>query len=89
MEKKIVRMVQMKKIIKIKKGEYLLAIANNSVATTYKIDSALDISKWSLETLGFIVGNLKKVGYNRCEVLTIEDENDDKDPAVKIDSDEK
>lgn len=62
----------LKKILKIRKGEYLLEIRNNAVATTYLADSALDISNWSLEQLGYIIGNLKKVGYTKASVVTVE-----------------
>lgn len=64
----------MKKILQIKKGEYLLEIRNSAVATTYNQDSALDISDWSLEQLGFITGNLRNVGYKKVKVLTIVEE---------------
>lgn len=61
-----------KKIIQVKKGEYLLEIRENSVATTYNMDVAMDISNWSLGQLGYIIGNLKRVGYTKCKVLEIE-----------------
>lgn len=63
-----------KKILQIKKGEYLLEIRNNAVATTYNKDVAMDITDWSLEQLGFIIGNLKKVGYTKCCILEIKEE---------------
>lgn len=62
-----------KKILQIKNGEYLLEIRGNAVATTYNQDIALDISGWKLDQVGFIVGNLKKVGYTKTKILTIED----------------
>lgn len=64
-----------KKILQIKKGEYLLEIRNNAIATTYSQIDALDITNWSLEQLGFIVGNLKKVGYNKAKVIDIIESN--------------
>lgn len=70
--------VIVKKILKIKNGEYLLEVRGNAVATTYNKDYAMDISNWSLEQLGYIVGNLKKVGYTSAEVMTIS-KNSDKD----------
>lgn len=69
-------MAKNKKVLQIKKGEYLLEIRNNAVATTYNLDYALDISDWKLEQLGFIVGNLKKVGYKNCTVVTIANEDE-------------
>lgn len=68
----------MKKVLQIKKGEYLLEIRNNSVATTYKTEHALDISKWSLKQLGFIVENLRKVGYEGCNIVEIDEETNEK-----------
>lgn len=67
----------MKKILQIKKGEYLLEVMNGSIKTTYNKDIALDISNWSLEQLGYIVSNLKKVGYTKAKVLTISESLED------------
>jgi hypothetical protein len=65
----------MKKILQIKKGEYLHSILNEgAIDTTYHKEFAMDIKNWSLEQLGYIVENLKKVGYVDAEVLTIVDE---------------
>jgi hypothetical protein len=77
-----------KKVLQIKKGEYLLEIRNNAVATTYSLDSALDISSWKLEQLGFIVGNLKNVGYKNCTVLTIANEDEQESEGVVEDEQE-
>jgi len=74
--KETINMKTVKKILQIKKGEYLLEIRNNSVATTYNKDVAMDISGWRLEQLGFIIGNLKKVGYTKCEVIEIKEESE-------------
>ena len=63
--------VKVKKILKIRKGEWLLEIRNNAVATTYLVDSAMDISNWSIEQLGNIIDNLKKVGYTKASIETI------------------
>jgi hypothetical protein len=68
-----------KKILQIKKGEYLLEIMTNngvinSVKTTYNKDIALDISSMSLEQVGFLVENFKTVGYTKCKIVTIEPE---------------
>lgn len=79
-------MKTVKKILQIKNGEYLLEIRNNAVATTYNRDVAMDITSWSLEQLGYIIGNLKKVGYTKCKIVEIkevveekgESENDEK-----------
>lgn len=75
-----------RKVLQIKKGEYLLEVRNNSIATTYNLDSALDVGAWKLEKLGFIVGNLKKVGYTKCAVVTIADE--DEQEAGEIENNE-
>lgn len=82
MEKKVV-----KKVLKIKNGEYLLEIRNNAVATTYNLDHALDISNWSLEQLGYIVGNLKKVGYSKASIVHVHEEV--KPEEKEINTDEK
>lgn len=65
-----------KKILQIKKGEYLHAVlkSGGAIDTTYHTQFALDISSWDLDTLGHIVSNLKKVGYTDAQILTIEDE---------------
>lgn len=64
--------VKVKKVLKIRKGEYLLEIRNSAVATTYLVDSAMDISDWSMKQLGYIIENLKKVGYTKASIETIE-----------------
>lgn len=64
--------VKVKKILKIRKGEYLLEIRNSAIATTYLEDSAMDISDWSMKQLGYIIENLKKVGYTKASVEIIE-----------------
>lgn len=61
-----------KKILRIRKGEYLLAMEVNGIATTYNKDSAMDISNWSLEQLGMILSNLKRVGYKKATIEVIE-----------------
>ncbi|AYP68209.1 hypothetical protein PQE75_gp077 [Bacillus phage vB_BcoS-136] len=61
-----------KKILEIRKGEYLLEIRNNAVVTTYNQDIAMDISDWKWEQVEYIVSNLVKVGYSKCKVITIE-----------------
>lgn len=61
-----------KKIIQIKKGEFLLDVSRDGVFTTYKRNSAMDISNWTLERLGYILGNLHKVGYDKATVITVE-----------------
>lgn len=66
----------MRKILQIKKGEYLLEILNGgkAISTTYNQDVAMDISGWSLQQVGHVVANLKKVGYNKAKILTIDTE---------------
>lgn len=61
-----------KKVLQIKKNEYLLEIRNNAVATTYNIEHAEDLSNWRIEQLSFIISNLKKVGYNKCKILNLD-----------------
>lgn len=61
----------MKKILQIKKGEYLLEVRGGAVATTYNKDVALDISHWKWEQVEFIVSNLVKVGYEKCKVVEV------------------
>lgn len=74
MEEKISNKEIIKKVIQIKKGEYLLEIRNNAVATTYNLDHALDVTNWSLKQLGYIVGNLEKVGYSKVKVSSVSKE---------------
>lgn len=62
------------KILQIKKGEFLLDVMFGSVKTTYKRKSAMDISDWSLEKITIILSNLKKVGYDKCKVIDVEEE---------------
>lgn len=61
-----------KKIIRIRKGEYLMAMEVNGVVTTYNKDKAMDISNWTLEQLGMILSNLKRVGYKKATIEVIE-----------------
>ena len=66
-----------KKILQIKKGEYLLEVMVNNgtingVKTTHNQDVALNISNMSLEQVGFLVENFRKVGYKKAKILTIE-----------------
>ncbi|UNH58349.1 hypothetical protein [Bacillus phage vB_BsuS_PJN02] len=44
-----------KKIIRIKNGEFILDITKDGVLTTYKRDSAMDISGWAFDKLAFII----------------------------------
>lgn len=60
-----------KKVLRIKKGEYLLAVTGEGVKTTFDVKKAMDITSWSLEELGYIVSNLKRVGYRKTEVETV------------------
>jgi len=61
-----------KKILQIRKGEYLLELRSDGIATTYNKEIALDISNWDLENLGLVVRGLKSVGYKKSQVLTVE-----------------
>ena len=68
-----------KKIIQIKKGEYLLELMTNKgvisgIKSTYNKDVALDISNMSIQQVGFLVENFRKVGYTKAKILTIEPE---------------
>jgi hypothetical protein len=63
-----------RKVLQIKKGEYILKIIDRGIETTYNIEDALDIRHWSIEQLGNMVGNLHKVGYTKAKIVTIEEE---------------
>lgn len=60
-----------KSVLQIKNGEYLLEIRGNAVATTYKKESALDITEWKWEQVEYIVSNLYKVGYTKCKIVEV------------------
>lgn len=68
--------MNMKKIIQIKNGEYLLDVKERSVVTTYKRNSAMDVTNWSLDTMLGILSGLKSVGYDEVKVIEIEDKED-------------
>lgn len=65
---------EVKKIVQVKNGEYLLDVAEKSVVTTYKRKSAIDVSEWSFDTLSYILSGLKSVGYDDVKILEIEKE---------------
>lgn len=66
----------MKKILQIKKGEYLLEVVNGGISTTYKKEDAFDISNWSMEQLANITVGLQGAGYTKYKILTIQDKAD-------------
>lgn len=72
-----------KKILRIRQGEYLLAVEPKGVVTTHDKDRAMDISMWSLDQLGHMVKNLSRVGYKKAQVETVELEAND--PTLKAD----
>jgi hypothetical protein len=78
-------MTTSKKVLEIKKGEYLLEILNNghSVNTTYNIDHAMDVSSMELEHVGFLVENFKRVGYTKVKIVTVEPKEEVKEEAPK------
>lgn len=81
----------MKKILQIKKGEFLHSILHSgAIDTTYHIKFAMDIKNWDLEQLGYIVGNLKKVGYSDASILTVADEDEQEEGIIEeeVESDE-
>lgn len=52
-----------KKVLQIRKGEYLLDILlEGGIRTTYNESDAMDISGWDFNQFAYIVNNLKKVG---------------------------
>jgi hypothetical protein len=62
-----------KAILQIKNGEYLLDVLHSgAINTTYKRDSAMDISGWSFEQVSHIISNLHKVGYTTAQVINVE-----------------
>lgn len=63
-----------KKILQIKKGEFLLDVTKDGILTTYKRDSAMDISVWSIDQLAHVTSNLHKVGYKSAKVIVIKGE---------------
>lgn len=63
----------MKKVLRIRKGEYLLSLQRTGLLTTFDRDKGLDISDWTIAQLGHIVTCLKEVGYNKVVVERIEE----------------
>lgn len=70
-----------KKVLRIRKGEYLMAMEINGVVTTFNKDKAMDISNWSLEQLGLILKSLKRVGYKKATIEVIK--KDDKEDVLE------
>ena len=62
----------MKKVLRIKTGEFLEKAFDNRINTTANINNALDISGWSFEQLEHIMSNLKKVGFTKMEVVEVD-----------------
>jgi hypothetical protein len=60
-----------KKILRIRRGEYLLAVTGEGIMTTFDTKKAMDITNWTLEQLGYIVSNLNRAGYKKAEVETV------------------
>lgn len=61
-----------KKIMRIRKGEYLLELTNEGMHTTFDKDEALDISNWSISQVGLIAKSLREVGYKKVAIERIE-----------------
>lgn len=61
----------MKKVLRIKAGEFLSEAFDNRINTTANINSAMDISGWSFEKLEYIMSNLRKVGFTKVEVVEV------------------
>lgn len=59
------------KVLRIRKGEYLLELTERGVVTTFNRDAALDISGWSMGQLALIVKSLGKAGYKKVAVERI------------------
>lgn len=63
--------IETKKILRIRKGEYLQAMYPNGVKTTKDKEKAMDITNWTLEQLGYVAQSLKRAGYTKPTVETI------------------
>lgn len=60
----------MRKVIKIKNSLFLLDLHENvGIQTTNHIKKAKDISNWNPQQVGFIIENLRKVGYPEAVVV--------------------
>lgn len=67
-------MAKIKKVLRIKTGEFLLKAHDNRIETTYKIQSAMDVSHWSFEQVAHVISNLHKVGYTSAEIVEYKEE---------------
>ena len=63
-----------KKVLQVKKGQYLLTVKDRAFLTTYHMDEALNISFWDLEMLGFVASTLRGLGYKNVKVITYDEE---------------
>lgn len=52
-----------KKIIRVSVEIFLLEAHNDRIATTSRMDEALDVSEWDFNKVSYVMGNLTNVGY--------------------------
>lgn len=60
-----------RRVLRIKNGEFLLAVHPNRVETTENITIALDVSTISFMELYDVTFNLQKAGYKEMKVLEV------------------
>lgn len=64
-------MMKKRKVLRIRTGEFLLAIHPDRVETTKHIKNALDISEISFDVIDSVTHNLYNAGYREIKVLEV------------------
>lgn len=72
-----------KKILRIRKDEYMLAMEPSGVVTTFDKSKAMDISGWTTTELGYVISNLKRVGLKSAKIETVEQVEEDKTAVLE------
>ena len=62
-----------KKVLQIRKGQYLLGADDGAFLTTYNLDEAINISNWDLESLGWVISRLRKAGCKNIRIVSYDE----------------
>lgn len=74
-----------KKVLRIRKGEYMLEMQPHGMLTTHNNQKALDITNWTMPMVGRAISALKGAGYKFVGVETVEIMEEPAESLVNID----
>ena len=72
-----------KKVLRIRRGEYLLAISTDDVVLTHSIERAIDFSRLSETETEYILSRIYRLGYKWAKIKDVLIDETEENPVKK------